>query len=145
MCKVYGYCRISRKEQSIDRQVRNITAEYPGAIIVKEAYTGTKVEGRTGFERLLKQVAEGDTIFIEKLEAEVDDAVPFDQVLTVVSDGNVTVGKPLVSGAKVTGKVLAQGKAKKILVFKYKAKSNYRRRQGHRQPFTKVAIEKIEA
>ena len=91
------------------------------------------------------KVAEGDTIYVEKLEANVDDAVTFDQVLTVVHDGNVTVGKPLVSGAKVTGKVLDQGKAKKILVFKYKAKSNYRRRQGHRQPFTKVAIEKIEA
>ena len=75
----------------------------------------------------------------------MDDAVTFDQVLTVVNDGSVTVGKPLVSGAKVTGKVLEQGKEKKILVFKYKAKSNYRRRQGHRQPFTKVAIEKIEA
>ena len=91
------------------------------------------------------KVAECDTIYVEKLEAAVDDAVTFDQVLTVVNDGNVTVGKPLVSGAKVTGKVLEQGKEKKILVFKYKAKSNYRRRQGHRQPFTKVAIEKIEA
>ena len=91
------------------------------------------------------KVAEGDTIYVEKLEAAVDDAVTFDQVLTVVNDGNVTVGKPLVSGAKVTGKVLQQGKEKKILVFKYKAKSNYRRRQGHRQPYTKVAIEKIEA
>ncbi len=91
------------------------------------------------------KVAEGDTIYVEKLEANVDDAVTFDQVLTVVNDGSVTVGKPLVSGAKVTGKVLDQGKEKKILVFKYKAKSNYRRRQGHRQPYTKVAIEKIEA
>ena len=91
------------------------------------------------------KVAEGDTIYVEKLDADVDSAVTFDQVLTVVTDGGVTVGKPLVSGAKVTGKVLQQGKEKKILVFKYKAKSNYRRRQGHRQPFTKVAIEKIEA
>lgn len=91
------------------------------------------------------KVAEGDTIYVEKLEAAVDDVVTFDQVLTVVNDGSITVGKPLVSGAKVTGKVLEQGKEKKILVFKYKAKSNYRRRQGHRQPFTKVAIEKIEA
>ena len=91
------------------------------------------------------KVAEGDTIYVEKLEAAKDDAVTFDQVLTVVNDGSVTVGKPLISGAKVTGKVLEQGKEKKILVFKYKAKSNYRRRQGHRQPYTKVAIEKIEA
>ena len=91
------------------------------------------------------KVAEGDTIYVEKLEAAVDDAVTFDQVLTVVTDGGVKVGKPLVDGAKVTGKVPQQGKEKKILVFKYKAKSNYRRRQGHRQPYTKVSIEKIEA
>ena len=91
------------------------------------------------------KVAEGDTIYVEKLDANVDDAVTFDQVLTVVTDGGVTVGKPLVDGAKVTGKVIDQGKEKKILVFKYKAKSNYRRRQGHRQPYTKVSIEKIEA
>ncbi|MBQ9376578.1 MAG: 50S ribosomal protein L21, partial [Schwartzia sp.] len=70
------------------------------------------------------KVAEGDTIYVEKLEEAVDDAVTFDQVLTVVNDGSITVGKPLVSGAKVTGKVLEQGKEKKILVFKYKAKSN---------------------
>jgi len=73
------------------------------------------------------------------------EAVVFDEVLTVVNDGDVKVGKPVVEGAKVTGKVEAQGKDKKILVFKYKAKSNYRKRQGHRQPFTKVVIEKIEA
>lgn len=91
------------------------------------------------------RVSEGDVITVEKLEANEGDAVAFDQVLTVVKDGDVVLGKPLISGAKVTGKVLAQGKEKKILVFKYKAKSNYRRRQGHRQPFTKVAIEKIEA
>ena len=69
----------------------------------------------------------------------------FDQVLTVVNDASVKVGRPMVDGAKVTGKVMAHGKGKKILVFKYKAKSNYRKRQGHRQPFTKVVIEKIEA
>ncbi|MBQ7477769.1 MAG: 50S ribosomal protein L21 [Selenomonadaceae bacterium] len=91
------------------------------------------------------RVAEGDVVMVEKLEAAEGDAVVFDQVLTVVNDGDVKVGKPLVDGAKVTGKVETQGKARKILVFKYKAKSNYRRRQGHRQPFTKVVIEKIEA
>ena len=69
----------------------------------------------------------------------------FDEVLTVVNDADVKVGKPVVEGAKVTGKVEAQGKGKKIRIFKYKAKSNYRKRQGHRQPFTKVVIEKIEA
>lgn len=90
------------------------------------------------------RVQEGDNIFVEKLDADVDSNVVFDQVLAVVNDGDVKVGAPVVEGAKVTAKVLAQGKEKKILVFKYKAKSTYRRRQGHRQPFTKVSIEKIE-
>lgn len=91
------------------------------------------------------RVSEGDVLVIEKLDAGEGEAVEFNRVLTVVNDGQVTIGKPVVDGAKVTGKVMAHGKAKKILVFKYKAKSNYRRRQGHRQPFTKVVIEKIEA
>ena len=91
------------------------------------------------------RVQEGDIITIEKLEAVADETVTFDQVLTVVNDGSVKVGTPLVNGAKVTGKVVEHGKGKKILVFKYKAKSNYRRRQGHRQPFTKVRIESINA
>lgn len=67
MCKVYGYCRISRKEQSIDRQIRNIKAEYPDAIIIEEAYTGRKIEGREKFERLLKQVKPGDTIVFDSV------------------------------------------------------------------------------
>lgn len=91
------------------------------------------------------KVSEGDVIMVEKLATAEGEAVVFDEVLTVVSDSDVKVGKPVVEGAKVTGKVEAQGKDKKILVFKYKAKSNYRKRQGHRQPFTKVVIEKIEA
>ena len=82
---------------------------------------------------------------MEKLEAGEGEAVVFDEVLTVVSGSDVKVGHPTVAGAKVTGKVAAHGKGKKILIFKYKAKSNYRKRQGHRQPFTKVVIEKIEA
>ena len=69
--------------------------------------------------------------------------VAFDEVLLVSGD-SVKIGQPTVAGAKVTGKVLEQGKGAKIRIFKYKAKSNYRRRQGHRQPFTKVQIEKIE-
>lgn len=91
------------------------------------------------------RVSEGDVITIEKLDVAAEGTVTFDEVVTVVNDGDIKVGTPLVDGAKVTGTVLEHGKAKKILVFKYKAKSNYRRRQGHRQPFTKVRIEKIEA
>lgn len=91
------------------------------------------------------RVSEGDTVFVEKLEGDVDAEVVFTQVLTVVQDGDVKIGKPFLDGAKVTAKVVKQGKDKKILVFKYKSKANYRRKQGHRQPYTKVTIEKIEA
>ena len=91
------------------------------------------------------RVTEGDILTIEKIEVAEGQTFDFDRVLTVVKDGEVVVGKPLVSDAKVTAEVVSHGKGKKILVFKYKAKSNYRRRQGHRQPFTKIRIEKIFA
>ena len=90
------------------------------------------------------RVSEGDVVSIEKLTAAEGEEVVFDQVLTVVADGDVKIGKPVLEGAKVTAKVVEHGKGKKILVFKYKAKSNYRKRQGHRQPYTKVEISKIE-
>ena len=89
------------------------------------------------------KVSEGDVIFIEKLEAAEGDAVTFDKVLVVADGENVKVGAPAVEGATVTAKVEKQGKAKKIYVFKMKRKKNYRRKKGHRQPFTKVTIEKI--
>ena len=89
-------------------------------------------------------VEEGKVISIEKLDVEEGAEVTFDEVLLVSGD-DVKIGQPNVAGAKVTGKVLEQGKERKIRIFKYKAKSNYRRRQGHRQPFTKVKIEKFEA
>ena len=90
------------------------------------------------------RVSEGDVLSIEKLSAAEGEEVVFDQVLTVVADGDVKIGKPVLEGAKVTAKVVEHGKGEKILVFKYKAKSNYRKRQGHRQPYTKVEISKIE-
>ena len=67
MCKVYGYCRISRKSQNIDRQVRNILAAYPDAVIYKEAFTGTKIQGRKTLDALLKQVKKGDTIVYDSV------------------------------------------------------------------------------
>lgn len=91
------------------------------------------------------KVQEGDVIFVEKIEAEDSSVVTFDKVLAVSSEGTLNVGSPVVEGASVSAKVLGQGKTKKIIVFKYKPKKGYRRKQGHRQPYTKVQIEKINA
>lgn len=91
------------------------------------------------------KVQEGDIVFLEKLEAEDDSVVTFDKVLAVSNEGVLNVGNPFVEGASVDAKVLGQGKGKKIIVFKYKPKKNYRRKQGHRQPYTKVQIGKISA
>src|SRR3954451_20022598 len=90
------------------------------------------------------RVEEGQAIYIEKLNAEAGETVTFDKVLFVGGD-NVKVGAPLVEGATVTAKVVKQGRGKKITVFKYKSKKNYRRKQGHRQPYTKLLIEEINA
>ena len=90
------------------------------------------------------KVSEGDIVFFEKLEAEEGKKVTFDNVVLVSDDKKVEVGAPYVKGVKVEGKVLAHGKGKKVLVYKYKAKKNYRRTQGHRQPYTKVEISKIK-
>ncbi len=89
------------------------------------------------------KVAEGDVVFFEKLDAEEGKKVTFDKVV-LVSDEKVQVGNPYVKGVKVEGKVVAHGKGKKIIVFKMKAKKNYRRKQGHRQPYTKVEITSIK-
>lgn len=89
------------------------------------------------------RVSEGDEIYVEKLDAQVEDSYTFDRVLLVGGEGEVKVGSPLVEGAQVSAKVLRQSRSKKIIVFKYKPKKNYRRKQGHRQPFTKLVIEKI--
>ncbi|ARB40539.1 50S ribosomal protein L21 [Mammaliicoccus sciuri] len=90
------------------------------------------------------KVEEGQTIWVEKLDVNEGDSFTFDQVLFVGGD-SVKVGSPVVEGASVTAKVEKQGRGKKITVFKYKAKKNYKRKQGHRQPYTKLTIEKINA
>ena len=90
------------------------------------------------------KVEKGDVIYIEKLNNEAGSVIEFDKVLAV-SGENMTVGNPIVSGAKVSGTILDHGKAKKVVVFKYKAKKNERKKTGHRQQYTKVQIDEIKA
>ncbi|MCI9450197.1 MAG: 50S ribosomal protein L21 [Clostridiales bacterium] len=89
------------------------------------------------------KVNEGDIIFVEKLDAAEGDKVTFDRVLAVSADGGIKLGAPTVEGAAVTASVVKNGKAKKIYVMTYKPKKNEKRKMGHRQPYTKVQIEKI--
>ena len=89
------------------------------------------------------RVQEGDVLFVEKLNVTEGETINFDKVLLVGKDGEVVIGKPVVEGATVQATVVEQGKGKKVVVFKYKAKKNYKRKQGHRQPYTRVKIEKI--
>jgi len=91
------------------------------------------------------RVAPGDVLVVEKLPGDAGTELTFDRLLMVVGDeGQPVVGTPYVEGARAVGQVVSQGRGKKILVFKYKPKSNYRRRQGHRQYQTRVRIERIE-
>lgn len=89
------------------------------------------------------KVSEGDIISVELLSAETDAALEIDKVLAVENEGKLTVGSPYLEGAKVECKILAHGKGKKVIVFHYKPKKNIRKKNGHRQPFTKIQIEKI--
>lgn len=96
---------------------------------------------RTGGKQY--RIAEGDELNVELLDAREGDQVEFNEVLFVRADDATIVGRPLAEGVSVVGRVLGHGKARKILVFKYKPKKNYRRRYGHRQPYTRVRIEQI--
>jgi large subunit ribosomal protein L21 len=91
------------------------------------------------------RVSVGDEIFVEKLTGEAGDAINFAEVLAVSDDDGLKVGTPTVAGAVVEGEIVKQGKQKKIIIFKYKAKKGYRRKKGHRQPYTRVRINKINA
>ncbi len=91
------------------------------------------------------KVEEGEVLRCEKLAGEIGDEVVFDQVLMVSDGEDVRIGQPVVEGATVKGSIVEQGKHKKIIVFKYKRRKRYRRKQGHRQPFTAVKISAIEA
>lgn len=91
------------------------------------------------------RVAEGDVVFIEKLDVEAGDTVTFDKVLAVIDDENAVFGAPVVAGASVSASVVKNGKAKKIRVYKMKPKKGYRNTKGHRQPYTQVQINAIQA
>ncbi|GIP60769.1 50S ribosomal protein L21 [Paenibacillus woosongensis] len=91
------------------------------------------------------RVQEGDVLYIEKLNAEDGASVTFDRVLAVSKGDGLVAGTPVVAGASVTAKVEKHGKGRKVVVYKYKPKKNYHKKQGHRQPYTKVTIEKIQA
>ncbi len=91
------------------------------------------------------RVSVGDEIFVEKLEGEAGEVIKFDQVLAVSDDNGMKTGSPYLDGAVVDGEIVKQGKQKKIIVFKMKAKKGYRRKQGHRQPYTRIRIDKINA
>ncbi len=98
---------------------------------------------RTGGKQY--QVAQGDRLRVEKINGEIGDTVELDDVLMVVGDGTVDIGTPLLENATVKAKIVEQGKAKKIIVFKKKRRKGYRLRQGHRQFYTALAIEEISA
>ena len=91
------------------------------------------------------RVSEGDIIFVEKLNAEENADIKFEQVAVVGKDGETVIGTPVVEGASVSAKVLKNGKSKKVTVFTYKAKKGEKRKMGHRQPYTKVQIMTINA
>lgn len=90
------------------------------------------------------KVAEGDIIKVEKLGVEAGETVSFDQVLAV-NNGEMTVGNPVVAGASVSATVVEEGKNRKVIVYRYKRKTGYHKKNGHRQPYTKVKIDKINA
>lgn len=91
------------------------------------------------------RVQEGDTLFIEKLDTMEGEKINFEKILAFSKEGEVSFGKPYMEGVTVEATVIEQGKGPKVIVYKYKAKKDYRRKQGHRQPYTKVKIEAINA
>lgn len=91
------------------------------------------------------RVSVGDELFLEKIAGEAGEMVQFDQVLALSDDDGFKAGSPCLDGVVVDGEIVKQGKQKKIIVFKYKAKKGYRRKNGHRQPYTRVRITKINA
>jgi large subunit ribosomal protein L21 len=114
----------------------------PGEFRKQGGWRGMQVVIATGGKQYW--VKEGDIIRIEKIPQEKNQEIEFNQILMVNKEGEYIIGRPLVEKAKAIGKVLNHDKAKKIIVFKYKSKKRYRKKTGHRQPYTEILIEKIE-
>jgi len=131
----------SRFEWASKRQLCLTAPDSESVIKERQVQQGMQAIILTGGKQY--NVSEGDTLFIEKLDAQAGDDVVFDRVLAIVDGENTKFGTPVVEGAKVDAKVVKNGKGKKIRVFKYTPKKGYRKRQGHRQPYTKVEIGKI--
>ena len=91
------------------------------------------------------KVKEGDVIFIERLSSEEEESVTFDNVLAIFDDADSSIGAPYVEGASIEATIVKNGKSKKVIVYKMKRRKGYHRKQGHRQPYTKILIEKISA
>lgn len=91
------------------------------------------------------KVSEGDIIKVEKLDVDAESKYTFDKVLTLSTDSDTTFGAPFVSGATVDATVIGNGKAKKVIIYKYKPKKGFHKKKGHRQPFTMLKVEKINA
>ena len=140
-------CYVCSAPKSYNRSDQVLSIYFGKSPVIGESYIlrgGASMYAiiETGGKQM--KVAAGDVVYVEKLNAAEGETVTFDKVLFVGGE-NVKVGSPTVEGVTVTGKVEKQGKQKKIIVFKYKAKKNYRKKQGHRQPYTKVVIESINA
>ena len=136
--KFLCYLKRAARRRFLNRQVRTEVGEFI-RVEVFSLYAIIKTGGKQ------YKVAEGSEVIIEKLDVEEGSSVTFEEVLVVGEGEEIKIGRPFVEGAKVTGSVVKNGKGPKLRIFKYKHKTNYRRRQGHRQPFTKVKIEKIES
>lgn len=132
---------LNRTQKVLNKQVLE-TCTLTGGTVIRGGVLMYAVVSTGGKQY---RVQEGDVLFVEKLNAEVDATVELTEVLAVSNGETLKVGTPVVEGAKVVAKVVAQGKAKKITVFKYKAKKDYRKKTGHRQSYTKLVVEKIEA
>ncbi len=132
------YCRLWQAEKSAEQNAACCSEFMKKAGAIK-MYAVIETGGKQ------YQVHEGDVVFIEKLNVEAEENVTFDKVVAVNAGSGMTVGAPYVEGAKVVAKVLKNGKGKKITVFTYKPKKGEKRKMGHRQPYTQVQIESIQA